>query len=150
MDRGDVEGIDLKPVMVVSDLDGTMVGDDIATEAFKHFWSRQVALTDSKLVYNTGRQVSKEFLSPGSTTGNFTVRSLTSCLKLLKEKKHCLAMPDVLISAVGTKIHMCEAERWPEHPNWAERLNEDWDVKVVWNTAKAAVEKVGYDNMHFR
>jgi hypothetical protein len=27
-----------KPVMVVSDLDGTMVGDDSATGAFKGWW----------------------------------------------------------------------------------------------------------------
>lgn len=44
-----------KPVMVVSDLDGTMIGDDHATIAFKEFWQTDALLRGSVLVYNTGR-----------------------------------------------------------------------------------------------
>lgn len=53
--RGCVESVAAKPVMIVSDLDGTMVGNDEATKAFKDFWSRHSSLTKSMLVYNTGR-----------------------------------------------------------------------------------------------
>jgi len=77
--RGKVERTNPRPLMVVSDLDGTMVGDDEATKAFKHFWQRHSYLTDSKLVYNTGR-------------------GLDLFLKLLEEKSGVLEIPDVLIS----------------------------------------------------
>ena len=55
IEDGAIESIDSKPLMVVSDLDGTMVGDDVATSAFRHFWQRHRAVTHSTLVYNTGR-----------------------------------------------------------------------------------------------
>jgi hypothetical protein len=41
--------------MLVSDLDGTMVGDDAATAAFKEWWENQGLLRGGLLVYNTGR-----------------------------------------------------------------------------------------------
>lgn len=43
------------PVMVVSDLDGTMVGDDAATAAFRDWWENEALLRGGVLVYNTGR-----------------------------------------------------------------------------------------------
>lgn len=41
----------------VSDLDGTMVGDDSATGQFKSWWEDCGALRGGVLVYNTGRWV---------------------------------------------------------------------------------------------
>ena len=72
----------------VSDLDGTMVGDgpeaDAGTAAFCAYWEDAPALTGGVLVYNTGRSL-------GQFTG------------LWASKGGALALPDVLITAVGTK-----------------------------------------------
>lgn len=72
----------------VSDLDGTMVGDsgaaDAATQQFCDYWEHNAALVGSVLVYNTGR-------------------SLGQFVALLEEKAGALPLPDVLITAVGTK-----------------------------------------------
>ena len=72
----------------MSDLDGTMVGEgpdaDAATQRFCCYWEDSAALAGSVLVYNTGRSL-------GQFTG------------LWAEKGGALALPDVLITAVGTK-----------------------------------------------
>ena len=44
-----------EPIMLVSDLDDTMFGDDEASMEFKDFWERDARLRGSCLVYNTGR-----------------------------------------------------------------------------------------------
>ena len=97
--------------MLVSDLDGTMVGEgadaDAATQRFCSYWEDSAALAGSVLVYNTGRSL-------GQFTG------------LWAEKGGALALPDVLITAVGTKArrskpypkssqpacHCCHAVLW--------------------------------------
>ena len=79
---GEVQQSEGQPVMVVSDLDGTMIGDDAATAAFKQFWETEAVTRGSLLVYNTGRALNK-------------------FKELCGEKAGCLAMPDVLISSVS-------------------------------------------------
>ncbi len=79
---GEVQQSEGQPVMVVSDLDGTMIGDDAATAAFKQFWETEAITRGSLLVYNTGRALNK-------------------FEELCGEKSGCLAMPDVLISSVS-------------------------------------------------
>lgn len=75
--------------MQVSDLDGTMVGEDgeadAGTGAFCQYWEESAALSGGVLVYNTGR-------------------SLGQFQSLWQEKQGLLALPDVLITAVGTKV----------------------------------------------
>jgi hypothetical protein len=52
---GEVSPVTGPAVMIVSDLDGTMVGDDAATGAFKTWWEDAGVLRGGLLVYNTGR-----------------------------------------------------------------------------------------------
>jgi hypothetical protein len=77
-----------------SDIDGTMVSDSGDTEEkfwglsrtqeFQDYWENVAALTSGVLVYNTGR-------------------SKGQLVHLLGEKE-MLAVPDVCITAVGTKV----------------------------------------------
>ncbi len=75
-----------------------MVGDgaeaDAATLEFCTYWEDNAALSGGVLVYNTGR-------------------SLGQFLGLWQSKAGALALPDVLITAVGTKVifagHMSQA-----------------------------------------
>lgn len=75
-------------ILQVSDLDGTMVGNgeeaDAMTQAFTDHWESNAVLRRSVLVYNTGR-------------------SLGQIISLFQEKAGALALPHVLITAVGTK-----------------------------------------------
>ncbi len=73
----------------MSDLDGTMVGEgeeaDAGTREFCEYWEDNAALSGGVLVYNTGR-------------------SLGQFKSLWESKKGDLPLPDVLITAVGTKV----------------------------------------------
>jgi hypothetical protein len=70
-------------------------------------------------------------------------RSLSSFQQLLSDKSSCLAHPDVLISAVGTKIYNWDGRAWQEDAGWVRSLDAGWRVEVVREAAYAALAKVG-------
>ena len=53
----------------------------------RDYWENTRALTASVMVYNTGRSI-------GQVTG------------LLEARKDCMVLPDVIITAVGTKVFL--------------------------------------------
>ncbi|MEW5316387.1 MAG: hypothetical protein WDW38_007764 [Sanguina aurantia] len=118
-----------QPVMVVSDLDGTMVGNDEASGAFKAWWEESGVTRGGVLVYNTGR-------------------ALDSFQALLSDKSHCLAHPDALISAVGTKVYEFESGRWREDQEWTALLGEGWDLAVAREAAYRTLAQVGRGVIH--
>ncbi|GAX82355.1 hypothetical protein CEUSTIGMA_g9784.t1 [Chlamydomonas eustigma] len=139
VEGGAIQTVSGPAIMVVSDLDGTMVGDDVATAAFREFWVSTGAVRGGVLVYNTGR-------------------SLQSFEQLLKDKAHCMAAPDALISAVGTKVYQrqllpgssTKGGEWEEDAEWSKQLDEGWDVQAVREAGYKALSQVGKDAMHFR
>uniref|UniRef100_A0A7S0QZA9 Sucrose phosphatase-like domain-containing protein n=1 Tax=Chlamydomonas leiostraca TaxID=1034604 RepID=A0A7S0QZA9_9CHLO len=130
--NGGIQRATGKAVMVVSDLDGTMVGDDSATGTFRGWWEEEAVPRGGVLVYNTGR-------------------SLESFLKLLLDKKHCLALPDALISAVGTKVYTQDGSgKWAEDMGWSKTLDADWKLEGAREACYRALAEVGKERMHFR
>lgn len=77
--------------MQVSDVDGTMIDDSHEgiryAEDFREYWENSATLCSSILVYNTGRSI-------GQLTG------------LLDHRKGVMAVPDAIITAVGTKVFL--------------------------------------------
>ncbi|KAK9810564.1 hypothetical protein WJX73_000994 [Symbiochloris irregularis] len=127
------------PIMVVSDLDGTMVGEgpeaDAATRAFCAYWENTAALAGGVLVYNTGR-------------------SLGQFQELLQTKADCLAVPNALITAVGTKIFWLRRHGtgpdvntldWVEDLAWQHRLSHNWDLAVVREVGAQVIAECGGD-----
>lgn len=123
------------PMMLVSDLDNTMVGEgedaDGATAEFGAYWEENAALAGSMLVYNTGRSI-----------GQF--------LGLLEAKAGALPVPDVVISAVGTKIFRLDTEGgtrstasgmvYHEDLQYSRTLDEGWDLAVARAAAGAVLD----------
>jgi len=119
------------PVMVVSDLDGTMVGSDAhfdaGTKAFKDYWDDCAGLAGGVLAYNTGR-------------------SIGQAASLFVEKKDLLAVPNVIITAVGTKIFERNKlfppetlEGWTEDSSYSKELDQGWDLDEVRASAEVLV-----------
>jgi len=122
-------------VMVVSDLDGTMFGDVNAHDAFdsslrfQQYWNDNQALSGSVLVYNTGRSL-------GQFTG------------LLKHCGQRVAVPDALITAVGTKVWKRKGSdglTWVEDAEFSARLDKCWDLGTARGVARDLAGHYNHD-----
>jgi len=120
-------------VLVVSDLDGTMVGNDAYTSTFRDWWEKEGLVRGGVLAFNTGR-------------------TLPSVEALLREKAGFLAVPDVIISAVGTKIYEKDpsSKKWIEMGSWTRVLDEEWSLEAVRDATYRVLASVGREAMHFR
>ncbi|KAG1676847.1 hypothetical protein FOA52_010356 [Chlamydomonas sp. UWO 241] len=121
-------------IMVVSDLDGTMFGDVNCHDAFdsstrfRGYWENSQALAGSVLVYNTGRSL-------GQFTG------------LLKNCDGRVAVPDVLVTAVGTKV-------WKRNLQLSDRFGlleavppEGADAQAEYDAMAAAIREVATNHL---
>lgn len=132
----------LPPMMLVSDIDGTLVSHDddetalTSTGRFARYWEDRAALTGSFLVFNTGR-------SFGQVVG------------LLEQMKGTLPIPDAIITAVGTKIFLLDREKghrgtssglqWTEDVQWASSLDAGWDLEKVRRAASEVLSELSSD-----
>jgi sucrose-6F-phosphate phosphohydrolase len=132
----------LPPMMLVSDIDGTLVSHDddetalTSTGRFARYWEDRAALTGSFLVFNTGR-------------------SFGQVMGLLEQMKGTLPVPDAIITAVGTKIFLLDREKghrgtssglqWTEDVQWASSLDAGWDLEKVRRAASEVLVELSGD-----
>ncbi|CAL50185.1 HAD-superfamily hydrolase, subfamily IIB [Ostreococcus tauri] len=133
--RSSTEQLTRTPILIVSDLDGTMVGNDEYTRAFRQFWESSAKPPGSKLVYSTGR-------------------SLESFTRLIEAKADVLVQPDGLICAVGTKVFQRASDdastAWTEDVQWTAALDVNWSCELVTRAAQEAIDACGHENAHFQ
>ncbi|WP_421655789.1 sucrose-phosphate phosphatase [Leptothermofonsia sp. ETS-13] len=98
----------MNPFLFVTDLDNTLVGDDVAMAELNRQLDQHRSEYGTQIVYSTGR-------------------SLTRYRQLTAEKS--LLEPDVLISGVGTEIYYGNSDT-PD-PVWSEKLSHRWDRDEV-------------------
>ncbi|KAI8469032.1 MAG: sucrose-6F-phosphate phosphohydrolase-domain-containing protein [Monoraphidium minutum] len=127
------------PILLCSDVDGTFVSDngsdawaDTRVADFRTYWEETASLGGSVLVLNTGR-------------------SKGALMSLLVEKEDIIAVPDVIITAVGTKIwhrkatHRafggCTSDDYEEDAMWTKRLDEGWDLEAARRVAEDFIAK---------
>ena len=91
-----------------SDLDGTLMGNDKATQQFKTIWEKLPAERRPKLCYTSGRL-------------------LDDILNLVNSG--VLPEPDFIISGVGTNIY--DFQKQGVVRNFTEILDEGWDIEKV-------------------
>jgi len=99
--------------LFVTDLDYTLVGDDVALENLNRWLSEQRRTYGMVICYATGR-------------------SLPLYQKLIAEKE--LLEPDILVLAVGTEIYY-EGSYTPD-TDWTAKILEGWDRDMVVEVAK--------------
>ncbi|KAL4425696.1 hypothetical protein ABPG75_009712 [Micractinium tetrahymenae] len=130
--EGELAQAERPPVLLVSDLDDTMIGDDAATAAFTRWWQEEAVPAGGRLVFNTGR-------------------ALDLFQALLVEKGDVLAQPDMLISAIGTRIYAKNRRgAWEEDEGYTASLGAGWQLEGVREACYRVLANVGKDAMHFR
>ncbi|KAL8436732.1 hypothetical protein Efla_002164 [Eimeria flavescens] len=106
---GEAVGVYVHPkgenqVLVVTDLDGTLIGHDEYLAKFKKHWTLNHLWRGSKLVYNTGRNL-KDFLNAAGA--------------------HKLPKPDFAILGVGTEIYTFPGVSSQTHSHFSSLLTPE-------------------------
>ena len=111
-------------VLLVSDIDGTLVGNDEATAKFFWIWNEQYRPRGSELVYNTGRP-------------------FYSAHRLIKENR--LLPPRALVCSEGTEIYWFGpggADDLEPDYEWREILMLSWDYPKIKEAVQVLVQQL--------
>lgn len=92
--------------ILATDLDGTLVGDSEGLQQLLKFYDEQIY--DVSLIYITGRY-------------------FDSALSLIESEN--LPVPDILVTDVGTTIHI--GENFEQDKDWEARMLESWDPDAI-------------------
>ncbi|MDB9475039.1 sucrose-phosphate phosphatase [Dolichospermum circinale] len=95
-------------LLFVTDLDNTLVGDDLTLAKLNQWLSEQRRIYGTVICYTTGR-------------------SLALYQQLIAEKD--LLEPDILILAVGTEIYYPANKRYDSE--WTAKISQGWDREIV-------------------
>ncbi|MBW4521745.1 MAG: sucrose-phosphate phosphatase [Scytolyngbya sp. HA4215-MV1] len=98
----------MKKFLLVTDLDNTLVGDDLALAKLNQCLIQHREQYNTQIVYATGR-------------------SLTLYHELATEKS--LLAPDALITSVGTEIYL-EGSKTPDQA-WSDKLSSNWNLEQI-------------------
>ena len=96
---------------LMTDLDGTLLGDEQALKDFNIFWLKYFMLhSNMKLIYNTARSIEQ--------IAGF-------------KKKFGLLWPDICICNCGTKIyhHIPHSDELKLDEDWKHLVTQNWDYK---------------------
>ena len=99
----------MKPFLFVTDIDNTLLGDDLALEILNRELAKHRQKYGIKIVYTTGR-------------------SLLSYEILAREKS--LLTPDALLTSLGTEIYFDLNTKKPD-AQWSEILAEAWNRNKI-------------------
>jgi len=106
--------------LFVSDLDHTLVGNDLAMVKLLDDLQLHRSQHGTKIVYSTGR----------------SLHLYQELQESQKRKQRELIRPDILVCAVGTEIYHCNSkEELVLDQEWSKHLSYNWDRELVATTA---------------
>lgn len=106
--------------LFVSDLDHTLVGNDLAMVKLLDDLQLHRSQHGTKIVYSTGR----------------SLHLYQELQESQKRKQRELIKPDILVCAVGTEIYHCNSkEELVLDQEWSKHLSYNWDRELVATTA---------------
>jgi sucrose-6-phosphatase len=103
----------MKPFLFVTDIDNTLVGDDVALAILSQKLAQHRQQYGTKIVYATGR-------------------SLNSYTILAEEKR--LLAPDAILTSVGTEIYVMPETEQP-NSQWSAILAQGWNRSKIMEIA---------------
>ncbi|KXZ41041.1 hypothetical protein GPECTOR_912g170 [Gonium pectorale] len=132
----------LRPLLLVSDLDDTLIGGERVTGA-RHDHPGGGG--------NGGAGTAASWLSSRAET-------LPLFLEAVAARGGVIPEPDALVCGVGTRIYlrareggpMGSAAGWAEHAAWAEHVSQEWSLEAVTEALEEAMRELGPGSLQWR